>query len=250
MGRYSTVPHCGAVLLRGMSHEFCCKPFADSIRNHLPPPMGRELLDHIVEFTRSIPNFPRILNRDLRPVLQHARVSLPNACASNMFIPGIPYALDSYWQFITPVYAIFFYTQQGIPLSPGGTEEIIGSILSQNRTLQGHLRDRLDSVREIATVAMDEPDDGMNLAIFNAERALLDDHQLEVVRNSYNTQKLSQVHMLYDQLVYPLVFWTGSGGCGVMESEKLQGCTTLIRKVLTSHILHPWYHFIHQLMTL
>jgi hypothetical protein len=53
---------------------------------------------------------------------------------------------------------------------------------------------------------MDEPDDGMNLAIFNAEGAVLDNHQLEVVRNSYHTQKLSQVHMLYDQLVYPLTF--------------------------------------------
>jgi hypothetical protein len=121
--------HCGAVLLRGMSHESCCKPFAGRIRNRLPPPMGRELLDHIVELTLSIPNFPRILNRDLRPVLQHARVSPPNASASNVFISGIPYALDSYRQFITPVYAVFFRTQQRIPIPPGSTEEIIASIL-------------------------------------------------------------------------------------------------------------------------
>jgi hypothetical protein len=77
---------------------------------------------------------------------------------------------------------------------------------------------------------VDEPDDGTNLAIFNAEGALLDDHQLEFVRNSYHTQKLSQAHILYDQFVYPLIFWTGSGGCGMMESEKLQGCATFIRK--------------------
>jgi hypothetical protein len=57
------------------------------------------------------------------------------------------------------------------------------SLLFSHKTLQGYLRDRLDSVREIVTVAMDEPDDGMNLAIFNAKRALLDGHQLEVVRN-------------------------------------------------------------------
>jgi hypothetical protein len=82
------------------------------------------------------------------------------------------------------------------------------------------------------------------------QRALLDDHQLEVVRNSYHTQNLSQTHIFYDQLVYPLIFWTGSSGCGVMESEKLQGCTTLIRKVLISFILQPRHHFIHQLITL
>jgi hypothetical protein len=97
---------------------------------------------------------------------------------------------------------------------------------------------------------MDEPDDGMILAIFNAEGALLDDRQLEVVHNSYHTQKLSQAHMLYGQLAYPLVFWTGSGGCGVMESEKLQGCTTLIRKVLISLVFQPRDHFIHELITL
>jgi hypothetical protein len=92
---------------------------------------------------------------------------------------------------------------------------------------------------------MDEPDDGMNLAIFNAEGALLDDHQSEVVRHSYHTQKLSQTHMLYDQLVYPLIFWTGSGGCGVMESKKLQSCTILIRKVPISLIFSSRDHFIH-----
>jgi hypothetical protein len=56
--------------------------------------------------------------------------------------------------------------------------------------------------------------------------------------------------MLYDQLVYPLIFWTGSGGCGVMESEKLQRSTAPIRKGLISLILQPWDHFVHQLITL
>jgi hypothetical protein len=72
--------------------------------------MGRQLLDHIVKLTQLIPNFPRILNRDLRLVLQHAPVSSPNAGASNLFISGIPYALDSCHQFIIPVYAVFFRT--------------------------------------------------------------------------------------------------------------------------------------------
>jgi hypothetical protein len=167
-----------------------------------------------------------------------------------VFRSGIPYALNSYRQFITPVYAVFFRTQERIPIPPGGTEEIIASILSQNRTLQGYFRDRLDSVQEIALVAMDEGDDGTNLAIFNAEEALLDDHQLEVVRNFYHIQELSQAHILYDQLVDALILGTGSGGWGVMESGKLQSCTTLIRKVLISLILQPRDDFIHPLITL
>jgi hypothetical protein len=50
-------PHCGAILLRGMSHEFGCRVFAGRIRNHLPLPMGRELLDDIVELTQQFPTF-------------------------------------------------------------------------------------------------------------------------------------------------------------------------------------------------
>jgi hypothetical protein len=102
---------------------------------NLPPPKGLELLDRIVELTQSIPTFPRILNRDFRPVLQRARVSLPNTGASNVFISGISYALDSYQQFIIPFSAVFFRPQQRIPIPPGGTEKIIASILSQNGTL-------------------------------------------------------------------------------------------------------------------
>jgi hypothetical protein len=105
----------------------------------------------------------------------------------------IPSALDSYRQFITSVYTAFYRTQHRIPIPPGGKEEIIASILSQNRTFQSYLRDRLDSVREITNVAMDEPNGRMNLEILNAEAALLDDHQLEVVRNSYHTQNFHQL---------------------------------------------------------
>jgi hypothetical protein len=97
---------------------------------------------------------------------------------------------------------------------------------------------------------MDEPDEGMNLAILNAEGLLLNEHEMEVLRNSYQPQKPCQFHMLYDQLVYPLIFWTGSVGCGIHRSENLQGSMILIRKVLISLILQPRDHFIHQFKNL
>jgi hypothetical protein len=71
-----------------------------------------------------------------------------------------------------------------------------------------------------STVAMDEPDDGMNLSIFNAEGILLNDHQLDLTGNSYHRPELSQAYILYDQLVCPLIFWTGSGGCNLRELER------------------------------
>jgi hypothetical protein len=75
--------------------------------------MDQGLLNHIIELTESNQKFPRILNRDLRPVLQYACVSSPNAKASNLFISGIPYALDTYRQFTTPVYAVFSRNDPG-----------------------------------------------------------------------------------------------------------------------------------------
>jgi hypothetical protein len=90
---------------------------------------------------------------------------------------------------------------------------------------------------------MDELDEGMNLAVFNAEELLLNRHKMEVLRNSYQPQKLRQFHTLYDQLAYQLIFWSGSGGCGVLQSEKPQWLAALIRKVLISIILRPRDHF-------
>jgi hypothetical protein len=75
---------------------------------------------------------------------------------------------------------------------------------------------------------MNESDEGMNLAVFDAEGLLLNDPQMEVLRCSYQLQKLSHSHMLYDQRVCPLISWTGVGGCRIMKSEIWQGSTTLI----------------------
>jgi hypothetical protein len=86
---------------------------------------------------------------------------------------------------------------------------------------------------------MNGSDKGMNLAVFNAERVLLTDHQMEVLRSSYQPQKLSQSHIFYNQLVYPLISLTGARGCSIMESERLHGSTTLIQKVLPAMACNP-----------
>jgi hypothetical protein len=178
--------------------------------------MDQQLLDRIVNLADSNPSFPRLLNPDLRLVIHRAPVSSPIGPASNVFISGIPYALDPYRQFTIPAYAMFSRGQRGLPLAIGDIQEIINVILAQDERLRGYLKDRLNSVRQIASVSMNEPDEGMNLAIFNADGIVRNDCQIEVCRNSYQIQKLCQVHMLYDQLVYPLIFWTGSGGCGTL----------------------------------
>jgi hypothetical protein len=189
-------------------------------------------------------------NRDLRLVLQHPSLSSPNGPAFNLFVSGIPHALDPCRQFTTPVYAVSNRSNRQLPIPPGNVDEIIAFILFQNGTIQGDLRDRFESIREIATVSMNERDEGINMAIFNAKGILLNNHQMELLRNSDQPQRLCQAHMLDNQLLYGRMFWCGSGGCPILESDKRQSEARLIPKVLISFIFQPCDHWIHQLTTL
>jgi hypothetical protein len=77
-------PDCGPVLLPGMPQKFCCQPFKDRILTNLPRPMDKQSLGRVRQWTSFHPNFPRILNRDLRPVFQQTCVSSSNTAASNV----------------------------------------------------------------------------------------------------------------------------------------------------------------------
>jgi hypothetical protein len=61
--------------------------------------------------------------------------------ASNIFISGIPDALKTYRQFITPVYAVFGRNDRDLSIPAGDTKEIIAVTLSQERTHQLYLTD-------------------------------------------------------------------------------------------------------------
>jgi hypothetical protein len=63
---------CEAVLPKGVSLGFCCRHLENVIRDHLPHPLERSLRERIVELSKRNVNFPRILNRDLHPVIQNS----------------------------------------------------------------------------------------------------------------------------------------------------------------------------------
>jgi hypothetical protein len=145
------------------------------------------------------------LNCDFQPVLQYAYVWSPKACASNLFISGVPYALDTYHQFTTPVYAVSSRNDQGLLAPCGDIKEIIAFILSQRHTLQHYLRQRLDFVQEIGVYQwMDRVKEWIWLFLMPR------DYDSAIVSGSsprlLSGLKTSQFHMLYDQLVYPLIF--------------------------------------------
>jgi hypothetical protein len=243
-------PHCGAVLLRGMPLGFCCRGFQRSILNHLPPPMPMGLVRKIVRATGHSPNFPRTLNASLRPVLQHASVSAPQGGGSTLFITGIPYAVNAMGQFQTTVYAIFCRNEDRDSLRSPEVARLIDEMLTLNPTLRQYVRDRVDAVRRAAQVTIPDLDEGFNFAILAEGSTRLVPSELQAIDVEYGREKLSQWQMLYDQLVYPAIFWAGTGGCGVSAGDRLQGATTRIRKVAIALILQGREHFIHQMPTL
>jgi hypothetical protein len=243
--------HCGSVKILG-GFMRCCEGFSDEIQQNLPDPMPGNIRRVIEEFTANgRPNFPRSLNANLRPVIQNAKISSPNAAASTIFLTGMPYAVDSFRQFLTPVYAIFNALDRESTGNEDVNSRLVRVILEHNETLRNHVRNRIDTaVQRMQVHLVGSADDGMNLAIMNADGISAESAEFEVLHNTYRARKIKQWTIEYDQLVYPLIFWNGKGGCGVMTDAPMHGSTKRIRKALICLMLQPRDHFIHSLETL
>jgi hypothetical protein len=96
---------------------------------------------------------------------------------------------------------------------------------------------RRDAIRKSAVVSLPDLDEGLTLAILTGNASPLVPHDLEAIRTGYGRRQLSQYERLYDQLVYPVLFSDGTGGCGVGTGEACQGTTTLMRKALSALVL-------------
>jgi hypothetical protein len=157
--------------------------------------------------------------------------------------------VDTFRQFQTPVYAVF---QQGDVILAGrrSSEDLILELLRRNSVLREYLRDRLEARARIAVASMKESDQGMNLAILNADPTMRVPHEIETVNRCYKVCAIPQHTMLYDKLVYPLIFWDGHGGCGSPKADEWTDATALIRKTTISLLFQPRGHFIHGLGTL
>jgi hypothetical protein len=67
-------------------------------------------------------------------------------------------------------------------------------------------------------------DQGMNLAILNSDRIQEHSPEWVALRDHYTSEKLPQTLALYDQLIYPFIFWNGEGGLGMIKGK---GCKEL-----------------------
>jgi hypothetical protein len=147
--------------------------------------MDETVLNRIVQLTKSNPPFPWISNRDLRHVLRYASILSPNAVASNVCPSGIPSALDPYRPFDRGMHAVFSRSDRNLPAC-------LNEIASIIAFMRDDLRERFDAIRKTAIVSRKELNQGLNLAIFNTKRILLNEDEIEAVGNSNRCRKLCQ----------------------------------------------------------
>jgi hypothetical protein len=145
---------------------------------------------------------------------------------------------------------IFWRMQHDVPISHRERDQLLALFLAKNNTLRNFVREGVDSMQETVRVSGDEPDQAVNLAIFNADGFIRNEHQIQALSKTHRVEKLSQYLMLDDQPVCPLIFWNGAGGAGVEERESIQGSTTRMQNVLIVLILQPCHHFIGELTNL
>jgi hypothetical protein len=128
--------------------------------------------------------------------------------------------------------------------------ELVRTFLGSNPTLGQYVAESLDRGREAARSHIQDADPGFNLAVLTNGAGRLMLHEMEALRERFGWTKISQCEMRYDQLVYPLIFWSGAGGCGPPVGALMRGATMAIRRVAIVLILRSLGHCIHTMPAL
>jgi hypothetical protein len=83
----------------GYEKAICVHP-SESMRDEI-----RKAIEVLI--SQSSLHFPRVLMKELDPIIQNVNISLSRAAAKTILITFIPYPIDAYRQFLTPGYGIF-----------------------------------------------------------------------------------------------------------------------------------------------
>jgi hypothetical protein len=159
--------------------------------------LDKSTLRQIRETAQSNPNFPRLLNRDLLVVVQNAQIHSSNRQASNMFISRIPHAIDTFQQFVSPVYAAFWRYDSNFPIQPDHCDQRITDIFSHNNILRKYLQESSILLRGLLLRQSAESNQGMNWAISNTDGTFVTIDGIDAVNIPYQSKRTSRHLILY-----------------------------------------------------
>ena len=234
-------PNCGAATLNVKLPENCCNNIPN-IRDHLPPYSApSEIIDIISNYSHNDCHFIRSLNRFARPILQKTSIKTAEKKYSTLFIQGVSYSLDTRFQFLDPVYIIssnldlekymkkrftWITSEKFIDI-----KNLISILLKENETLNQFIHEKMNIFKKdefLAFVENSYDSRGISISLINTDNPFQKHGTLEALTyndskdiniSNYRTKSIPADSALYDQLLYPLIFWNGSGGIGKLENE-------------------------------
>ena len=244
LNREYRCPNCGAALLKSKYKENCCNNIVN-IRNHMPPETApQSIIDIVTNYSQTKWNFIRTLNRYARPVLQKASYCNRDNSYSTLFVQGVTYCLDSRFQFTEPVY-IMASGDSSISLQKPSSfsneqfqdlRAIISLLFRENLTLNQFVNEKLkqfsrddfiafvkdssDRNSSIAVITTDNPFQKSSALVAFYDTDLSNQNSPPLQINDYQTKMVPVNSALYDQLVYPLLYWNGQGGIGKLYPEE------------------------------
>jgi hypothetical protein len=122
---------------------------------------------------------------------------------------------------------------------------LIRAILEHNEILSDRVRRRIyAAIAKMQVRLIGSADTGMNLGTMNADGISAQSAEFTLLKPTYELKRIKHWTISYDQLVYPSIFWNGTGICRAIDAETMQGLTKRIRKVLICLMVQPRDHFI------
>ena len=255
--------NCGAALFVSDHKETCCKNNIN-IKDHLisgDPP--KSFIDSIIQFSKICPNFARKVNQMARPVLEHSNIKNQRGAGSTISIKGIPYSVDTKFQFFNQVYITFHSLDNSVEARVSGISKVIraeiniliSSLLSFNKHLKDYIRNNSffpSGKNNYIAFLKNYDDKGANCAIIGEEDLETEkniDSALLKEKNKlgeYKKKYINPISSDYDQLLYPLIFFEGKGGCGKLPNETAWKID-LMKRACCCLLMQPSKHYINKL---
>lgn len=196
--------NCNAILLNSKNKENCCNKIPNIIDHMVtfdePPQYLKEMLHEFADK----PNMIRLINRCCRPRIQRASINYLADRYSTLFLNGIPYAVDSRFQFLEPAYLIFNNLDHVLDNWRFNHEDYINILsickefIRNNDVIKNYMLESLEKLggnEKYVAFIEGIADKGMNLAmienysIFQKETPL----QLTVNTNNRNSSSINQI---------------------------------------------------------
>lgn len=195
-------PNCHAILLNSAKYkENCCNNIQNIIDHMVTFEQPPEFLKEMLLQFHDRPNMIRLINRCCRPRIQRASINFLNDKYSTLFLNGIPYAIDSRFQFLKPSFLIFNNLDHILENWRINHEDYINILsickefIRMNKVIQSYILESMDKIGghdNYVALIDGVTDKGMNLALIENHDIFQKETPLTVSKRNTNSSSTIQ----------------------------------------------------------